>query len=73
MCPAGQALYANGWECRIGGYIAIKYRGSEGVCGPYTQRDQCLRTPDKTLTWQVTFFTGKLPGKNAHTERLAQR
>jgi transposase len=73
VCPAGQALYANGRECKIGGYIAIKFRGSEGACGPCTQRDQCLRTPDKTRTRQVAFFIGKLPAKNAHTERMKQR
>ena len=71
--PAGQALYGNGRECKIGGYIAIKFRGSNAACGPCTQRDQCLRTPDKTKTRQVAFFVGKLPGKNVHTERMKQR
>jgi hypothetical protein len=73
VCPAGQALYGNGRECKIGGYIAVKFRGSQAACGPCTQRDQCLRTPDKTKTRQVAFFIGKLPGKNAHTERVKQR
>ncbi len=40
---------------------------------PCTQRDRCLRTPDKTRTRQVAFFTGKLPGKNVYTERMKQR
>jgi hypothetical protein len=48
VCPAGQALYGNGKECNIGGYIAMKFKGSEASCGPCTQRDQCLRTPEKT-------------------------
>lgn len=73
VCPAGQALYGNGRECKIGGYIAIKFRGSNAACGPCAQRDQCLRTPDKTKTRQVAFFVGKLPGKNVHTERMKQR
>jgi len=73
VCPAGQALYANGRECKIGGYIAIKFRGSEGACGPCAQRDKCLRTPDKTRTRQVAFFIGKVPGKYVHTERMKQR
>ncbi len=73
MCPAGKPLYGNGRECKIGGYIAIKFRGSEGACVPCTQRDKCLRTPDKTRTRQVAFFIGKLPGKNVHTERMKQR
>jgi transposase len=73
VCPAGQALYGNGRECKINGYIAIKFRGSEGVCSPCIQRDKCLRTPDTTKTRQVAFFVGKLPGKNVHTERMKQR
>jgi transposase len=73
VCPAGQALYGNGRECHIGGYIAVKFRGSQAACGPCTQRDRCLRTPDKTNTRQVAFFIGKSPGKNVHTERMKQR
>ena len=73
VCPAGRLLHGNGRECNIGGYIAIKFRGSEGSCGPCTQRDKCMRTPDKTKTRQVAFFIGKLPHKNVHTERMKQR
>jgi transposase len=73
VCPAGQELYGNGRECKVNGYIAIKFRGSEAACGPCTQRDKCLRTPHKTKTRQVAFFIGKLPGKNIHTERMKQR
>jgi transposase len=73
VCPAGQALYGNGRECKIGGYIAIKFRGSQGACGPCTQRDKCLRTPEQTQTRQVAFFIGKLPDKNIHTEHMKQR
>ncbi len=53
VCPAGQALYGNGKECNIGGYIAMKFKGSETSCVPCTQRDQCLRTPEKTKVRQV--------------------
>jgi len=73
VCPAGQSLYANGRECKVNGYIAIKFRGSEAACVPCAQRDKCLRTPHKTKTRQVAFFIGKLPGKNEHTERMKQR
>ncbi len=73
VCPAGQALYGNGRECRIGGYIAVKFRGSQATCGPCTQRHRCLHTPDKTKTRQVAFFIGKLPDKNVHTERMKRR
>jgi hypothetical protein len=73
VCPAGQELYGNGRECKIDGYIAIRFRGSEATCGGCPQRDKCLRTPDKTKTRQVAFFVGRQPGKNIHTERMKQR
>ena len=73
VCSAGMQLYGNGRECRINGYIAVRFRGSDATCGSCTQRDKCLRTPDKTATRQVAFFIGKVPGKNAHTERMKQR
>ena len=73
VCPAGQSLHGNGRECRIGGYIAIKFRGSQSACVPCTQRDQCLRTPQQTKTRQVAFFIGKLPDKNVHTQAMKQR
>ena len=73
VCPAGQSLHGNGRECRIGGYIAIKFRGSQGACEPCTQREKCLRTPQQTKTRQVAFFIGKLPEKNVHTERMKRR
>ncbi len=47
ICPAGQTLQGSGSECNIGGYIAMKFKGSEAVCVPCTQRDQCLRTPER--------------------------
>jgi len=73
VCPAGQELYGNGRECKIDGYIAIRFRGSEATCGGCPQRAKCLRTPHKTRTRQVALFIGKLPGKNIHTERMKQR
>ena len=76
-CPAGQSLQGSGSECNIGGYIAMKFKGSEAVCVPCTQRDHCLRTPEKTKVRQVTFFVGQREGKhlskNIHTERMKQR
>jgi hypothetical protein len=73
VCPARQALQGNGRECKIGGCVAIKFRGSESAYGPRTQRDKCLRTPAKTRTRQVAFFIGKVPGKNVLAERTQQR
>ena len=77
VCPAGQSLQGSGSECNIGGYIAMKFKGSETSCVPCTQCDQCLRTPEKTKVRQVAFFVGKrdgkLPSKNIHTEQMKQR
>jgi transposase len=73
VCPAGQPLYGNGRECKIGGFVVVRFRGAESTCMPCTHRGKCLRTPDKTKTRQVAFFIGKLPHKNVHTERMKQR
>ena len=50
ICPAGKALYQNGSNCIHNGQIGVKFQGAQRDCVPCTQRDQCLRTPDKTQT-----------------------
>ena len=59
VCPAGKTLYQNGSHCIHNGFIAVKFQGAQRDCVPCPQRDQCLRTPDKTKTRQVCFFRGK--------------
>ena len=59
ICPAGKTLYQNGSNCIHNGYIAVKFQGAQRDCVPCTQRDKCLRTPEKTKTRQVSFFRGK--------------
>ena len=59
ICPAGKALYQNGSNCIHNEQIGVKFQGAQRDCVPCTQRDQCLRTPDKTQTRQVMFFRGK--------------
>ena len=59
ICPAGKTLYQNGSNCIHNGFIAVKFQGAQRDCIPCNQRDQCLRTPDKTKTRQVCFFRGK--------------
>src|ERR1019366_2313270 len=59
VCPAGMQLYGNGRECKIDGYVALRFRGSDATCGSCPLRDKCLRTPDKTKTRQVAFFIGQ--------------
>lgn len=58
-CPAGNALYRNGNNIDVNGYLGVKFRGAKSVCGPCTLRRRCLTTPDKTQTIQVTIFIGK--------------
>ena len=65
ICPAGKKLYGNGSECTINGYRAMKFQGAKQDCQPCSLRGQCLRTPEKTITRQVSFFLGRRDsGKN---------
>ena len=59
MCPAGKQLYQNGSNCIHNGYVAVKFQGALRDCVPCTERERCLRTPEKTRTRQVCFFRGK--------------
>jgi transposase len=70
VCPADRLLYANGKHCTVNGYAAIKFRGAQRDCVPCALRRHCLRTPDTTKTRQVTFFQGKAPGHESHTDRM---
>jgi len=70
-CPAGKRLYRNGGHCTINGYTAVKFSGAQRDCVPCTQRDRCLRTPDKTMTRQVSFFQGKATAE-CFSDRMKQ-
>ncbi len=37
----------------------MKFQGAQRDCVPCSQRDRCLRTPEKTKTRQVCFFRGR--------------
>jgi len=52
------------------GYLAIKFQGAKQDCQPCALRAQCLRTPEKTATRQVTFILGRAPGFETHTDRM---
>lgn len=74
FCPAGKKLYRNGSNCVIRGFAAIKFQGSNAICAPCSQREQCLRNPAKTRTRQVAFFQGKarhLP--ESYTDKMKRR
>jgi len=73
VCPAGKTLYGNGSHCIINGYAAIKFQGAQQDCVPCTQREQCLRTPAKTQTRQVSFFQGKADESESFTAKMKAR
>jgi transposase len=70
ICPAGKRLYRNGANCTINGYAAMKFSGAKQDCLPCERRNQCLRTPEKTPTRQVSFFQGKRDVEDNHVDRM---
>ncbi len=74
VCPAGESLYRKGKQLATKGHIADRFQDTKGACGPCTLRAQCLRTPEKTPTRQVAFFTGKTAERaDSHTARMQRR
>lgn len=74
ICPAGKQLYRNGSSCWIGGYEAVKFQGPKKHCAPCTQRDKCLRHPDRTATRQVVFFKDRTKSvKQTYTAKMKQK
>jgi len=63
ICPAGKKLYRNGRNIQIRGFGFVKFRGAKRDCVPCPLRTKCLRHPERTLTRQVVFFTGRAAGK----------
>jgi len=60
ICPAGKRLYRSGKHCKIGGYVAMKFKGAQRDCANCALRAQCLRHPQRSVVRQIAFFTGKL-------------
>jgi len=73
VCPAGKRLYSNGSDCTINGYVAIKFSGAKQDCVPCPLRNECLRTPEKTETRQVSFLQGKRDEQENHVERMKKK
>ena len=74
ICPAGKALYRNGSSCWINGYEAVKFQGPKMHCEPCTQRNKCLRYPDRTITRQVVFFKDRSKSvKQSYTSKMKQK
>jgi transposase len=59
LCPAGKKLYSNGRSNNLGGYEALRFRGSKRDCLPCTHRSRCFKHPEKTQTRQVAIFMGR--------------
>ena len=70
-CPAGQKLYRNGGDCKIGGYAAVKFRAPESACRDCPLRARCLRKPDKTKSRQVALLTRT--ATTTHTQAMRTR
>ena len=70
VCPAGKHLYGNGSNCTINGYVVMKFSGAKQDCVPCARRHECLRTPEKTQTRQVSFFQGKRDVQESHIDRM---
>lgn len=74
ICPAGKPLYRNGSHCLIGGFEAVKFQGAKMHCVPCTQRDKCLRHPERTPTRQVVFFKDRTKtARQTYTARMKQK
>jgi len=74
ICPAGNALYRNGRNVVVKGYVGVKFRGAESSCRPCQLRERCLRTPEKTVSRQVAFFRSKThPTAESATDRMKRR
>ena len=74
VCPAGNALYRKGKQLATKGHVADRFQGAKRDCGPCPVRAHCLRTPARTETRQVAFFTGKTPERSdSFTARMQRR
>ena len=51
----------------------MKFAGAKQDCVPCERRHECLRTPEKTQTRQVSFLQGKRDEQEDHTDRMKQK
>lgn len=74
ICPAGKAMHKNGNNCKIKGASYVKFSGPKMHCLPCTQREKCVRHPDKTAVRQVVFFQGRpSTPKQTYTQKMIQK
>ena len=51
----------------------MKFQGAKQDCQPCALRGQCLRTPEKTITRQVSFFFGRRDASKNWIEQMKTR
>jgi len=74
ICPAGNKLYRNGRNVQIRGFGFVKFRGAKMHCVPCPERAKCLRHPERTLTRQVVFFTGRAAdAPETYTQKMKKK
>lgn len=74
ICPAGNKLYRNGRNIKIRGSGFVKFRGASMHCVPCPLRAKCLRNPERTLTRQVVFFTGRATdAPETYTQKMKKK
>jgi transposase len=74
ICPAGNKLQRNGGHVQIRGYGFVKFRGAKKDCVPCPQRAKCLGHPERTLTRQVVFFTGRTAdAAESYTQKMKNK
>ena len=74
ICPAGNKLYRNGRNIKIRGFGFVKFRGASTHCVPCRLRAKCLRDPERTLTRQVVFFTGRATdAPETYTQKMKKK
>jgi transposase len=74
ICPAGNKLYRNGRNIKIRGFGFVKFRGASMHCLPCPLRAKCLRNPERTLTRQVVFFTGRATdAPETYTQKMKKK
>jgi hypothetical protein len=74
ICPVGNKLYRNGRNVQIRGFGFVKFRGAKMHCVPCPLRAKCLRHPERTLTRQVVFFTGRTAdAPESYTQKMKKK
>ena len=74
ICPAGKRMYKCGSNIFHHGLHSIKYHGTKRDCIPCTQRAQCMKNPEVTVTRQFAHFTGRTEKKDkTFTQKMREK